>query len=111
VERETWRVYFAQMAAQQKREQRQEEKRQIAHEIAVLKAMQKAGLSIRRAVGSTGLAVEIGQPVGTETTPSLTPSIPHARKGAKMGWFPARTCDHSIKVELAGSLSPAAKSR
>jgi hypothetical protein len=57
---------------------RQEEKRQIAHEIAVLKAMQKAGLSIRRAVGSTGLAVELGQPVGTETTPSLTPSIPHA---------------------------------
>jgi hypothetical protein len=43
VERETWRVYFAQMAAQQNRERRQEEKRQIAHEIAVLKAMQKAG--------------------------------------------------------------------
>jgi hypothetical protein len=70
--------YLRAMVALQRRERRD----RLAREIAVIKAVQKAGLPIRRAT-LEGVAVECGQPE-SGLAPTLTPleawKAKHARK-------------------------------
>ena len=55
--------------ARKRRERRQDQRREEARQLRLIKAVQKAGLPVKRAVIG-GVAVEFGQP---ETTPTLTP--------------------------------------
>ena len=71
--------YVRAMGAQKRRERREEQ----AREIAVIKAAQKAGLSVKRAVIG-GVTVEFGQPEAAAPTATLTPleawKAKHARQ-------------------------------